>query len=64
MTVIVFFTLSPTAGEAFMVLADISVLLVLTPYIFAAVSVSYYIQRGMVARSFVWVVLTVAHCPR
>jgi arginine:agmatine antiporter len=37
MTVIVFFTLSPTAGEAFMVLADISVLLVLTPYIFAAV---------------------------
>jgi arginine:agmatine antiporter len=63
MTVIVFFTLSPTAGEAFMVLADISVLLVLTPYIFAAVSVSYYIQRGMVARSFVWVaLLTVVYC--
>jgi len=63
MTVIVFFTLSPTAGEAFMVLADISVLLVLTPYIFAAVSVSYYIQRGMVARSFVWVaLLTIVYC--
>jgi Amino acid transporters len=63
MTVIVFFTLSPTAGEAFMVLADISVLLVLTPYIFAAVSVSYYVQRGMVARSFVLVaLLTIVYC--
>jgi arginine:agmatine antiporter len=63
MTAIVFLTLSPTAGDAFMVLADISVLLVLTPYIFAAVSVSYYIQRGMVARSFVWAaLLTVAYC--
>jgi arginine:agmatine antiporter len=63
MTVIVFLTLSPSAGDAFMVLADISVLLVLTPYIFAAVSVAYYIQRGMVARSFVWVaLLTVVYC--
>ena len=63
MTVIVFFTLSPTAGEAFTVLADISVLLVLTPYIFAAVSVSYYVQRGMVARSFVLVaLLTIVYC--
>jgi arginine:agmatine antiporter len=63
MTAIVFLTLSPSAGDAFMVLADISVLLVLTPYIFAAVSVSYYIQRGMVARSFVWAaLLTIVYC--
>ncbi len=63
MTAIVFLTLSPSAGDAFMVLADISVLLVLTPYIFAAVSVSYYVQRGMVARSFVWAaLLTVVYC--
>ena len=51
MTAIVFLTLSPTVGEAFMVLADISVLLVLTPYIFAAVSVSYYIQQKHGRRS-------------
>jgi arginine:agmatine antiporter len=63
MTVIVLATLSPSAGDAFMILADISVLLVLTPYIFAAVSASYYIQRGMVGRSFVWpALLTVAYC--
>jgi len=63
MTVIVFLTISPTAGEAFMVLADISVLLVLTPYIFAAVAASYYIQRGIIERSFVWAALaTVIYC--
>ena len=49
MSVIVFLTLSPTVGDAFMVLADISVLLVLTPYIFAAVAVSYYIQKKSTA---------------
>jgi arginine:agmatine antiporter len=63
MTGIVFLTLSPSAGEAFSVLADISVLLVLTPYIFAAVSVSHYIQAGMLPRWSVWVALiTVAYC--
>jgi len=63
MTVIVFLTLSPTVGDSFMVLADMSILLVLTPYIFAAVSVSYYIQQRMVAPSFVWVaLLTIAYC--
>jgi arginine:agmatine antiporter len=46
-----------------MTLADISVLLVLTPYIFAAVSVSYYIQQGLLARRFVWfALLTVGYC--
>jgi len=63
MTIIVFLTLSPSAEDAFMVLADISVLLVLTPYIFAAVSVSYYVQKGMTGRSFVWVaLLTIIYC--
>jgi arginine:agmatine antiporter len=63
MTAIVFLTLSPSAEDAFMVLADISVLLVLTPYIFAAVSVSYYVQRGLITRPFVWVaLLTVVYC--
>lgn len=63
MTAIVFLTLSPSAGDAFMVLADISVLLVLTPYIFAAVSASYYIQHGLIGRSFVWAALaTVIYC--
>jgi arginine:agmatine antiporter len=63
MTAIVFMTVSPTVGDAFMTLADISVLLVLTPYIFAAVSVSYYIQGGLLPRRFVWfALLTVAYC--
>jgi arginine:agmatine antiporter len=63
MTVIVFLTVSPSVGDAFMVLADVSVLLVLTPYIFAAVSVSYYIQQGLLPRPVVWIALaTVAYC--
>jgi arginine:agmatine antiporter len=63
MTGIVFLTVSPTVGEGFTALADISVLLVLTPYIFAGVSVSYYIQSGLLPRWFVWVALiTVAYC--
>ncbi|KQY14988.1 hypothetical protein ASE23_26220 [Rhizobium sp. Root73] len=63
MTAIVLLTLSPTVGEAFMTLADISVLLVLTPYIFAAVSVAYYTQRGLTGRSLIWVALMViAYC--
>ena len=63
MSVIVFLTVSPTIGETFMVLADIAVLLVLTPYIFAAVSVSYYVQQKIVTRRLVWVALiTIAYC--
>jgi len=63
MTAIVFLTLSPSVGDGFMVLADISVLLVLTPYIFAAVSASYYVQQGLVTRSFIWVALvTIVYC--
>jgi arginine:agmatine antiporter len=63
MTVILFATLSPSVGEAFMTLADISVLLVLTPYIFAAVSVSHYVHEGTVPRIVVWLaLLTVAYC--
>ena len=63
MSIIVFLTLSPTVGDAFMVLADISVLLVLTPYIFAAVAVSYYIQKNLLPRAIVWVaLLTIAYC--
>jgi arginine:agmatine antiporter len=63
MTAIVFLTMSPTVGEAFMILADISVLLVLTPYIFAAVSVSHYVQEGLVTRPLVAVaVIAVAYC--
>jgi arginine:agmatine antiporter len=59
MTGMVFLTISPSIGDAFMTLADISVLLVLTPYIFAAVSVAHYVQQGLVARSLVWVALMV-----
>jgi len=63
MTAILFVTLSPSVGEAFMTLADISVLLVLTPYIFAAVSVSHYAQSGMVAKGTIWLaLLTIAYC--
>jgi arginine:agmatine antiporter len=63
MTVILFATMSPTVGEGFSILADISVLLVLTPYIFAAVSVSHYVQSRAVSRSVVWfALLTVAYC--
>jgi arginine:agmatine antiporter len=63
MSVIVFLTLSPTIGETFMVLADIAVLLVLTPYIFAAVSVSYYRRQGILPYWLVWVALvTVCYC--
>jgi arginine:agmatine antiporter len=63
MSVIIFLTVSPTIGETFMVLADIAVLLVLTPYIFAAVSTSYYVQQKIVSRQLVWVALiTIAYC--
>lgn len=63
MTAIVFLTLSPTVGDAFLVLTDISVLLVLTPYIFAAVSVSYYIHKKLLPQPVVWAaLLTVAYC--
>jgi arginine:agmatine antiporter len=63
MSVIVFLTISPTIGETFMVLADIAVLLVLTPYIFAAVSVGHYVQEKLVSRHLVWVALiTIAYC--
>ncbi len=63
MTVIVFLTMSPTVGDAFLTLTDISVLLVLTPYIFAAVSVAYYVQKGMTTRSLTWIALIViAYC--
>ncbi len=63
MTAILLATLSPSVGEGFAVLTDISVLLVLTPYIFAAVSVSYYRRAGMLSRSVVWfAILTVAYC--
>jgi arginine:agmatine antiporter len=63
MTVVLFLTLSPTVGEGFTVLADISVLLVLTPYIFAAVSVGHYVQIGIVERSLVFAaLLTVIYC--
>jgi arginine:agmatine antiporter len=63
MSVIVFATVSPTIGETFMVLADIAVLLVLTPYIFAAVSVSHYVQEKVVPRHLVWAALiTIVYC--
>jgi len=63
MTVILLATLAPEIGGAFAVLADISVLLVLTPYIFAAVAVSYYIRTGIIPRSTVWAaLLTVIYC--
>ncbi|MGH6942135.1 amino acid permease [Hypericibacter sp.] len=63
MSAIVFLTVSPTIGETFMVLADIAVLLVLTPYIFAAVSVAHYVQEKIVTRQLVWVALiTIAYC--
>jgi arginine:agmatine antiporter len=63
MSSIVLLTISPTVGDAFAVLADMAVLLVLTPYIFAAVSVSYYIQKNMLPQWMVWVALTtVAYC--
>lgn len=63
MTAIVFVTISPSIEDAFMVLADIAVLLVLTPYIFAAVSISHYVQQGLVSRQFVVVaLLTVLYC--
>jgi arginine:agmatine antiporter len=63
MSAIVFLTLSPSVGDAFLTLVDISVLLVLTPYIFAAVSAYYYVQQGLVGRSFIWVALvTIVYC--
>jgi arginine:agmatine antiporter len=63
MSAIVLLTLSPSVGDAFMTLADISVLLVLTPYIFAAVAVSYYIQKQMLTKPVVWfALLTIAYC--
>ena len=63
MSAIVFLTISPTVGEGFAVLADMAVLLVLTPYIFAAVSVSYYIQMKMLPQWMVWFALaTVIYC--
>jgi arginine:agmatine antiporter len=63
MTIIIFLTVSPSVGEAFTVLTDMAVLLVLTPYIFAAVSVSYYIQKKMIPRWSVWIALiTVTYC--
>lgn len=63
MTAIVFATISPSAGDAFMVLTDISVLLVLTPYIFAAASSAYYVQQGVVTRPFLWLALiSIVYC--
>jgi arginine:agmatine antiporter len=63
MTAIVLATISPSAGDAFMVLTDISVLLVLTPYIFAAASSAYYVQQGVVTRPFVWLALiSIVYC--
>ena len=63
MTAILLATLSPEIGAGFTVLADISVLLVLTPYIFAAVAVSYYVRAGIIPRSVVWAaLLTVCYC--
>jgi arginine:agmatine antiporter len=63
MMVVLFATLSPTVDEAFKVLTDISVLLVLTPYIFAAVSIAYYVQSRLLPRSLAWAGLaTVIYC--
>jgi arginine:agmatine antiporter len=63
MSVIILLTVSPTIGETFLTLADIAVLLVLTPYIFAAVSVAHYVQEKIVTRQLVWVALiTIAYC--
>jgi arginine:agmatine antiporter len=63
MTVVLFATMSPSIGEGFTMLADISVLLVLTPYIFVAVAVSYYMRVGLLPRSIVWpAIITVAYC--
>jgi arginine:agmatine antiporter len=63
MSIILFATLSPSVGEGFLVLTDISVLLVLTPYIFAAVSISHYVQIGLITPAVVWIaILTVVYC--
>lgn len=63
MTVIVLATLSPSVGDAFMTLTDISVLLVLTPYIFAAVSTGDYVQRKLLTRPvLIFAALTVLYC--
>jgi arginine:agmatine antiporter len=63
MTIIVFATISPSVGDAFMVLTDISVLLVLTPYIFAAVSTGAYVQENILPRNILWLaLLTIAYC--
>ena len=63
MSAVVFLTVSPTIGETFMVLADIAVLLVLTPYIFAAVSVFHYVNEKVLAPQVTWVaLLTIAYC--
>jgi arginine:agmatine antiporter len=50
MTMVLLVTLSPELGEAFAALTDISVLLILTPYILAAVSVFFYAKLGVVPR--------------
>jgi amino acid transporter len=50
MTAGLFVTLSPELGEAFAALTDVSVLLILTPYILAAVSVFFYAKQGVVPR--------------
>lgn len=59
MTVILAVTISPTIGDGFKALVDISVLLVLTPYIFAAVAVSYYVRSRLVPRFVIWPALAV-----
>ena len=63
MTGVLFVTISPTIGEGFTMLADISVLLVLTPYIFVAVSVSHYTRSGLLPHYIIWpAMITVAYC--
>jgi arginine:agmatine antiporter len=63
MTVVLAVTISPTIGDGFKTLADISVLLVLTPYIFSAVAVSYYVRTRVLSHSVVWpAIIVIAYC--
>jgi arginine:agmatine antiporter len=63
MTIVLLVTLSPSLGEAFATLTDISVLLILTPYILAAVSVFFYAGLGVIPRHVIAAaVVGIAYC--
>jgi len=63
MTLILFATLSPEIAQGFATLTDISVLLILTPYIFASVAVFTYVKSGVLPRFMIFAgIAGIAYC--